>query len=343
MLPTISKTTDLEERLSQPSDQVIGALSRIEGDLLILGAGGKMGPSLARMAHRCFDSLGMDRKVFSVSRFSDTQVRDGLDDFGVKTLSGDLFDANFIASLPNCKNIVFMAGMKFGSSGNESTTWATNAYLPGAICQRFATSTIACLSTGNVYGLVSVDGQSASQETDALRPAGEYAQSCVGRERVVEYFSRTLEIPVSMIRLNYATELRYGILVDLARQVFSGTPISLEMGYFNVIWQTDACDLTLRSLEHASSPPALFNLTGSEIVSCREVCEKLAAAMGKQVRFVGKESESALLSDSSKTRELIGKPRVTLDEMIACTAAWISSGGQTWNKPTHFEVRDGKY
>ena len=336
-------TVALEDCLSQPSDRTIEALDRCGGDVLVLGAGGKMGPSLCRMVRRCFNASGSHRRVVAVSRFSDQRASDSLSSAGVETVTGDLTDPRFLASLPECENVVFMVGRKFGTGQDRGQTWATNTYLPGLVCERFSGRRIVCLSTGNVYGLVDVNSKHGSQEADPLAPVGEYAQSCVGRERVVEFFSRRDGTPVSTIRLNYATELRYGVLVDLACKIKAGEPIPLSIGYFNVIWQADACELTLRSLAHAASPPAVFNVTGLETASCREVANRLAETMGTEAKFSGTEGDTALLSDARHTREVLGEPQVSLEQMIGWVADWVARGGATWGKPTHFEVRNGSY
>ena len=333
----------LEEHLSQPSNGTIDALGRLSGDILLLGAGGKMGPSLARMARRASKSAGVDRRVIAVSRFRDPAVKSALESFGVETIQGDLLEDAFVSSLPTCENVLFMIGQKFGTSGKESATWVTNAYLPGVVCQKYVGSRIVCFSTGNVYGLVAIDKQRGSAESDAPQPIGEYAMSCLGRERVFEYFSAETQTPVVIMRLNYATELRYGVLVDLAKQVYGAEPISLATGYFNVIWQADACCMALCSFEHASSPPCYLNVTGPELVSCRDVCQRFGKLLNKKVRFRDKETDTALLSDARRAFELFGPPRVTLGQMTSWIADWIASGGETWDKPTHFEVRDGKF
>jgi nucleoside-diphosphate-sugar epimerase len=336
-------TAELDEQLSRPNDRAVDALGKLTGDILVLGAGGKMGPSLARMARRSLDATGQPRRVIAVSRFSDRRVNETLQATGVETIAGDLLDPEFVTSLPVCENVVFMAGMKFGTVGEQATTWATNAYLPGIVCRHFAESRIACLSTGNVYGLIDIDAGNGSREGDELNPVGEYAMSCVGRERIFEYFSRKAQTPISIIRLNYATELRYGVLVDLATKVFREESIPLDMGYFNVIWQRDACNMTLCSLAEVASPPAIFNVTGLAVHSTREVCEQFGELMGKPVHFTGSESETALLSDARQTCEVLGEPDTALSDMIAWTAEWVTHGGDSLNKPTHFEVRNGKF
>ena len=334
---------ELEELLSTPTEAAIASLGRIDGDILILGAGGKMGPTLARMARRASDQAQANRRIIAVSRFSDSQVKSSLEAAGVETISGNLMDESFIASLPKCENVIFMVGQKFGTDGEESRTWATNAYLPGLVCRTFADSRIVCFSTGNVYGLVPIDQGQGSVETDELNPMGEYAMSCLGRERICEYFSRQSQTPVSIFRLNYATELRYGLLVDLAQQVLSEQPISLATGYFNVIWQAEASAMALCSLEHASSPPFYINSTGAQRISCRDVCLRLGELLNKEVTFSDSETNSALLSDARRAFELFGHNKVSLDEMLVWTADWLLAGNETWNKPTHFEVRDGKF
>lgn len=334
---------ELEEQLSRPNERTVKVAGQLKGDILILGAGGKMGPSLARMARRAADATGDPRRVIAVSRFSNRQAAEELHAAGVETIAGDLLDSKFIASLPKCENVVFMAGMKFGTVGQQATTWATNTYLPGMVCEHFTQSRIVCLSTGNIYGLIDVQAASGSHEQDDPKPLGEYAMSCLGRERIIEYFSHKLGIPCAVIRLNYATELRYGVLVDLARKVFCEEPISLEMGYFNVIWQGDACNMTLCSLAETHAPPTIFNVTGREILSTRKVSEQLGELLGKTVRFTGSESSTALLSDAHATFERLGTPDTPFDKMLAWTAEWVARGGDNLNKPTHFEVRDGKF
>jgi nucleoside-diphosphate-sugar epimerase len=235
-----------------------------------------------------------------------------------------------------------MAGMKFGSTAQEAMTWAMNAYLPGMVCHKFHRSRIVAFSTGNVYGLVPVSG-AGSVECDVLNPLGDYAMSCVGRERMFEHFSRTMSIRVSIIRLNYACELRYGVLLDLGRRVYAGETIDLSMGYMNVIWQADANAMALASFSHASSPPFVINVTGRQRLSVREVCEQFAQRFSKPVKFSGSESPDALLSNAKLAHELFGPPRVSLEQMIDWIAHWIERGGTTLDKPTHFEVRDGKF
>ena len=332
----------LDELLSRPHRATVEALRAAQGDLLILGAGGKMGPSLARMARRATDEAGDSRRVVAVSRFSDAAARTALDDAGVETVAGDLIDPEFVETLPTFPNVVYMVGLKFGTSQQAGATWVTNSYLPGVVCRKFARSRIVAFSTGNVYPFVPIEG-GGSRESDLLEPVGEYGMSALARERIFEYFCDALKLPIAIHRLNYAVEMRYGVLVDLAQQVALEQPISLAMGYFNCIWQGDANELALRSLPHAACPPRVFNLTGAETVSTRDVCEQLAQLMGRPVTFCDEPSPNALLSSADRTLQLLGPPITPLKQVIEWTAEWVSDGGPTWDRPTHFEVRDGKF
>ncbi|WP_395088713.1 NAD-dependent epimerase/dehydratase family protein [Armatimonas sp.] len=330
---------ELEDRLSEPTPAVVAALDALDGNLMILGAAGKMGPTLARMAKR---AVGKSRRVIAVSRFSDLTARAALECAGVETITADLLDVDALLALPDVPNIVFMAGMKFGATGNEPLTWAMNSFLPGLVCQRFTTSRIAAFSTGNVYPLTPLH-QGGSIETDAPGPVGEYAQSCLGRERIFQYFAESYETPVSILRLNYAVELRYGVLCDIARKVWEGTPISVAMAAVNVVWQGDANACALQSLAHASSPASIFNLAGPEQLSVRRIAEQLGTLLGKEPIFEGEESTHALLSNGQKAHRAFGYPTVGVEQILEWTAQWIKNSGPTFGKPTKFEVRDGKF
>lgn len=331
----------LEDLLSEPTPAVVETMRRLPGDLTLLGVGGKMGPSLARMARRASDEAGVQRRVIGVSRFTAESER-ALRDHGIETVRCNLLEADEVSRLPEAENVIYLAGRKFGSSGDEATTWAMNAYLPALVCRRYAHSRIAAFSTGNVYGVVPCE-LAGSRENDPPRPEGEYAMSCLGRERMFEYFSRSQGTPVSILRLNYACDLRYGVLVDLAQQILAERPIDLSMGYFNTIWQGDANAMALQSLEYASSPPWIVNLTGVERVSVRAACDRLSALMNKPVTYVGVESSTALLSDTSLAQQRFGAPSVSTETLIESVAEWLLKGGRTLNKPTHFEVRDGRF
>ncbi len=341
-LTTIRDVDQLDDLLSEPTDAVIETLSRLDGDVMLLGVGGKMGPTLARMARRASDAAGSNRKVIGVARFSSDHLESWLQHHGVETIRCDLLDSTQLDHLPDVPNIVFMAGMKFGSTGQEARTWAMNAYLPGLVCQKFRNSRIVAFSTGNVYGLTPVsDG--GSVESDPLRPVGEYAMSCVGRERVFEHFSRELKVPMAILRLNYAVELRYGVLVDLARRVLLEEPIDLAMGHVNVIWQGDANAMALQAFGHVSMPPLVVNVAGEEILSVRKVAKKFGQMFGKRVDFRGNEAKDALLSDGRQGHRLFGSPRVDVPRMMEWIADWVRRGGEYHGKPTHFEVRDGNF
>jgi nucleoside-diphosphate-sugar epimerase len=329
----------LEDLLSQPSDADCDFLRENRGDILILGAGGKMGPSLAHLASRAASQAGAPRRIIAVSRFADPAARRQLEAWGVETIACDLLDRDQLARLPDCPNVLFLAGRKFGSTDNQPLTWATNVLLPAMAADRFRGSRIVALSSGNVYPI----GERAATEQTAPAPVGEYAQSVLGRERVFEYYSGRDGTPVALIRLNYAIDLRYGVLLDIGQRVFADRPVSLAMGAVNVIWQRDANSVCLRALGLAASPPRVLNVTGAETLQVRWIASKFAALFGMEARFEGTEGPTALLSDSSLCRRLMGSPATSAEEMIAMTAEWIRDGGTTHNKPTHFEVRDGAF
>ena len=332
----------LDDLLSAPDQRVVRTMRELDGDILVLGVGGKMGPTLARMAKRASDEAGVARRVVGVSRFSSSHLREQLAGWGIETIACDLLDEAAIRTLPNAPNVVYMAGFKFGATANPSLAWAMNCYLPALVCRRFRDSRIAAFSSGNVYGTVDV-GSGGSVESDPLNPLGEYAMTILGRERMFDHCSRTLGTPVSLLRLNYATELRYGVLVDLAQQVFAGTPIDVTMGHVNVIWQRDANAMALNSLAHTSTPPRVVNISGSEILRVREVCVEFASLMNKNVSCTGEEADDALLNNASSSYSLIGEPSTTTQDMIRWTAEWVMRGGASLGKATHFESRDGTF
>jgi nucleoside-diphosphate-sugar epimerase len=338
----ISGVEQLEDMLSEPTEGVIETLGALEGDIIVLGVGGKMGPSLARMAKRASDAAGVRRRVIGVDLFPDDAQQSKLRALGVETIGCNLLDREELLELPDAPNVVFMVGMKFGASAQEALTWAINAYLPGMVCEKYRSSRIVAFSTGNIYGLTPVE-RGGSIETDAPNPVGEYAMSALARERVFEHFSRTLGIPTAIIRLNYAVEMRYGVLVDLARQVLTGEPVDIGMGHANVIWQGDAIAMILRSFGQASSPPLLVNVAGPEVFNIREVAEEFGRLIGKLVTFTGAEAPDALLSNGQLGYRLLGCPQVGLQQMVRWIADWVMSGGESLGKPTHFEVRDGKF
>ena len=338
----IRDEAQLEEHLSQPTEGVVRMMRTLAGDIVVLGVAGKMGPTVARRAKRASEAAGAKRRVIGVSRFSSPELQRQLEQWGVETIRCDLLDRNALAALPDARNVVYMAGMKFGSTGQEWRTWAMNTFLPGLVADRYRASRIVVFSTGNIYGLSAVS-RGGSREEDEPNPAGEYAMSCLGRERIFEHFSRTNQTKMAIIRLNYASELRYGVLLDIAQKVYDGRPVSLSMGYLNTIWQRDASAMSLESLAHASAPANVLNITGPETLSVRELAEGFAARMGKAVSFEGTESNDALLSNGSKAFALFGKPEVSIGYMLDWTAHWVARGGTTLAKPTHFEERAGRF
>ncbi len=330
---------ELEDELSRPTAADCELMRSLAGDVMVLGAGGKMGPSLARRARRAADQAGPPRRVFAVSRFAQPEARRPLEQWGVEAVACDLLDAAQLARLPDCPNILFLAGRKFGSTENQPLTWATNVLLPALAVERFRGARVVALSSGNVYPLVS---RPATERTPPA-PVGEYAQSVLGRERMLEYFSARDGTPVALIRLNYAIDLRYGVFLDIGRRVFARQPVALAMGAVNVIWQGDANSICLRALALAASPPLVLNVTGPEVLRVRRIAERFGEIFGVEPQFEGAEGPTALLSDSSLCCGLLGPPPTSALEMIQMTAAWIRAGGATLGKPTHFEVRDGAF
>lgn len=339
---TFTTTDELEEALSRPTPADCDALARLDGDLLILGAGGKMGPSLAVRARRAIDQAGARKRVIGVSRFSEPGLRDRLVASGVEAISADLLDANAVAKLPDAPNVVFMAGRKFGTQGASHLTWAMNVILPSRVAERYRDARIVAFSSGNVYPFRKVADGGADERTPP-DPVGEYAQSVLGRERVFEYFSERFGTHVALLRLNYAVEMRYGVLADIGRSVYERRPIDLTMGYANVIWQGDANSIALRSFSLCASPPAMLNVTGPETLSVRKIATDFGRIFGVEPRFDGVEAETALLSDAGKCHQLFGKPPVSVAELIEWTARWIAAGGASLDKPTHFQARDGRF
>ncbi|KAB8192310.1 NAD-dependent epimerase/dehydratase family protein [Nonomuraea phyllanthi] len=332
-------TAELEERLARPSAGLVDDLSRLDGDILILGAGGKLGPSLVRLA---LNATQGNRRIIAVSRFSEPGLAESLAGDGATVVAADVADERALRDLPDAPNVVFLVGAKFGTQGREHATWFTNAYLPGRVADRFRGSRIAALSTGNVYPLVPVTAGGSTEDSPA-GPVGEYAMSCLGRERVLAHFSELHGTPMSLIRLNYAVELRYGVLVDLARKILAGEPVDLATGQVNVVWQGYANEVTLRSLALAGTPPYVLNVTGPETISVRQAALDLGAALGKEPVFTGEEAPTALLSNASRCHRLFGYPELTPAELIEHTARWVAEGGPLLDKPTKFERRDGRF
>jgi nucleoside-diphosphate-sugar epimerase len=331
----ITSIADLEAELSRPSEADIEFLRHLEGDILILGAAGKMGPSLARLCRRAADAAGPRRRIVAVSRRVVSEP-------GIDSLACDLLDRAQVAGLPDCPSVLYLAGRKFGSSGSPELTWAMNTVVPANVAERFRESRIVVFSTGNVYAL-RAPSDGGSREKDTPAPVGEYAQSCLGRERVFEYFANHHGLRCLFFRLNYAVDLRYGVLVDIAHRVHAGEPVALTVPAFNVIWQRDANSYALRALAHCATPPRILNITGLDTVSVRDAAEFFAARFAQPCRFHGTAGPVALLSDASAAAALMGPPAVTAARLMELVAEWVRSGGVSLNKPTHFEVADGKF
>jgi nucleoside-diphosphate-sugar epimerase len=342
MADLIQSEAELEDRLSSPSPEDVALFREMEGDLLIIGVAGKMGPSLACRAVRAARAAGVKKRILGVSRFSEPAAKRSLEQAGVETLGADLLDPASFATLPEAANVIFMAGRKFGSTGAESLTWAMNAYLPALVAERYRRSRIVAFSSGNIYPHVPVHSGGATEDT-APAPLGEYAQSVLARERLFEHFSRCHGTPVTLLRLNYAIDLRYGVLLDIGSKVFEGRSVDVTMGAVNVIWQGDANSVALRSLALGQSPPLILNLTGPETLSVRVVAKRFGEIFGKQAIVEGQEAPTALLNNAARCHRLLGFPSVTADQMIEWTADWIRMGGTTLGKPTHFESRDGRF
>jgi len=339
----IHNVTDLEERLSRPDEADASAMAALDGDLLILGVGGKMGPSLARLARRAADMAGSGKRILAVARFSNSGLPAELAAQGIETITSDLLEPGALSRLPEIPNVVFMAARKFGTDGEAHLTWAMNTYLPGLVAERYRHSRVVAFSTGNVYPLRSrMEG--GAVESTPISPVGEYAQSALGRERMFEYGSARWGTLATILRLNYAVELRYGVLVDIGRAVFERRPVSLSVPFVNVIWQRDANAWCLRSFAHCQSPPFILNITGSETLSVRDIAMEFGKHFGIEPTFVSdEEGSTALLSDASQAATLFGRPTVSPTELVEFTAQWIRQGGVLLNKPTHFQTRDGKF
>lgn len=334
---------ELEERLTRASPALVEALAGLAGDLVVLGAGGKMGPSLAILAVRALREAGSRARVWCVSRFEAGDAAERLERAGCRVVRCDLLAPGAFDTLPSAGNVLYLVGRKFGASQDPDLTWALNSFLPGLAARRYHDARMVALSTGNVYPLVPPDSGGATEETPPA-PVGEYAWSCLGRERVLAHASRQLGTRMLLVRLNYATDLRYGVLVDLAQRVRTGQPVDLRMGWFNTLWQGDANEALLRGLALCESPARLLNVTGPETLSVRQAASDLAERMGcPPPIFEGEAAPVALLSDAARCRHLLGPPRVAADTLLQWTAEWVSRGLPTLQKPTRFEVADGQF
>ncbi len=329
----------LEDFMTAPSEALVADLARVPGDIIVLGVGGKMGPTLARLARRAAPS----KRVMGVARFSEPGVREELMKAGVEPIAADLLDRPALEKLPKAANVVFMAGRKFGATGDVPLTWAMNVQVPAMVAEVFKASRIVAFSTGCVYPFVPVDSGGANEDVPPVPPPGDYAASCVGRERMFEYFSGRHGTPGRLFRLNYAIDMRYGVLHDVGRKVRDGEEIDLAMGHVNVIWQGDANTVALRCLAHATTPTTPINVTGPETIEIRRLAGEFGGLLGKAPRLTGKEAPTGWLSNSRRMVAEFGAPSVPLSRLIEWTADWLARDMATLNKPTHYEVRDGKY
>ena len=335
---TIRDITALDEILCRPSQALVDDLHKVRGDIMILGVGGKMGPTLAGLAK----AAAPDRRVIGVARFSEQGVKEWLEARGIETINCDLLDEAAIKALPKAPNIIFMAGRKFGAEGNLALTWAMNAHVPALVAQAFPASRIVAFSTGCVYPFVPVDGK-GSDEAMPPNPPGEYAQSCVGRERMFEYYSQQFTTPGRLFRLNYAIDMRYGVLHDIATKVLSSKPIDISLGHVNFIWQGDAASQALRCLAYCDTPTSPINVSGHEILAVRDLAAEFGKLFGKVPVITGKEEPTAWLTDTSQAVKLFGLPIVDTAQLVRWTADWVSRAMPSLNKPTKYEVRDGRY
>lgn len=328
----------LEEMLSEPTAATTEALAGIRGDIIVLGAGGKMGPTLAMMLKKA----APDKKICAVSRFSDKAVRVRIEQAGIEAIEADLLDHSQYSKLPDIENVFHLVGMKFGAAADLPLTWAQNSYVPTLTARHYKDARIVVFSTGNVYPFVEVNSGGATEDT-APGPVGEYAQSCLARERLFQYFSGHYGTPVTIVRLNYANEPRYGIIVDLTMKILNDQPIDLTMGAVNLIWQRDANDYIIRSITLAESPPAVLNVTGPDTIPIRSLAGQIANMLDRKPQFISDQAESALLSNASRCLDLLGHPQTTLEQMVSMIVKWVAAGKKTLNKPTKYDIRNGKF
>lgn len=333
---------EIDSFLARPTAGVLDTLKRYPGDLLVVGASGKMGPTLCLMLKQALEKIGSRNRVLAVARFSDAQARKQLNSHGVETIPCDLLDRKTVAQLPEAPNVFFLAGQKFGTTAKPDLTWAMNTLVPANVAERYAKSRIVAFSTGCVYSFTSLL-TGGSREDAPTQPVGDYANSCLARERIFTHLSRTNATPVTLYRLNYAIDFRYGVLVDVALKVLQGEPVDVTMGHVNLIWQGDACARAIQCLDMADSPAVPMNITGPETVSIRALAMEFGRRFGKEAIIQGREEELVWLNNAAKSFELWGYPEVSLGSMMDWVTAWLSSGGKTLGKPTHFETRSGAF
>ena len=332
----------LDQLLTEPSDALVSDIQKIKGDIMVLGAGGKMGPTLCVLAKNAIEKAGINKRVIAVSRFTDPFATELLHKQGVETISCDLLDTEQLRSLPDVENVIYMAGRKFGTDGSEWQTWAMNSTLPAFVAEKFKTSNFVVFSSGNIYPIVPLSSGGCTEQ-DKVGPIGEYAMSCLARERAFEYAANHYGANVFIYRLNFAVDLRYGVLYDMAEKIMSGTPIDITTPALNCIWQGSANEIAIRGLLHATAPATIMNVTGPETVSIAKAAKMLAEYLGKEAIFEGTPGTDAYLNDASLAMETFGYPAVSIKTLIRWQAEWILDGGRSLGKPTHFEERKGSY
>ena len=329
-------------KLLEPSDDLVSEIAELDGDILILGVGGKMGPALAKLAKRAIDKAGVNKRIIGAARFSEAGLQEALNSERIETIRADLLEDDQLEALPDIKNVLYLAGTKFGTTGNESFTWAMNSYLPGRVAQKYENSRIVVFSTGNVYPLTPVLIGGAD-ETTKPQPVGEYAQSCLGRERLFQYYSLKNNTPILIYRLNYANDVTYGVLLEIARSVKERRALDLSMGHVNIIWQGDANEMALRAFRYCAVPSKVLNITGPEIISVRWLAKEFGKLLGQTPQFINQEQDTALLSNAAESYRFFGYPKVPLKKMIELIVDWINEDGKVINKPTHFQERTGQF
>jgi nucleoside-diphosphate-sugar epimerase len=330
------------KKLLEPSDDLVSEIAELDGDILILGVGGKMGPALARLAKQAVDKAGINKKITGVARFSEPGLQEELNSEGIETIRADLLQDEQLKALPDAKNILYLAGTKFGTTGKESFTWAMNSYLPGRVAQKYKDSRIVIFSTGNVYPLTPVV-MGGADETMIPQPIGEYAQSCLGRERLFQYYSSKNNTPILIYRLNYANDVTYGVLLEIVRSVKEKREIDLSMGHVNILWQGDANEMALRAFHHCAVPSKILNIAGPETLSVRWLATEVGKLLGETPQFINQEQGTALLNNAAESYKLFGYPKVPLKKMIELIVDWMNEGGKIINKPTHFQERTGQF